>query len=163
MNKSMVVLMLLVLAVSVCHCEDSKTEYAVSVDTTKINLGGQVDQVAEALKKHMEGPMGMYYQAAVARNRAVGSARIVYDFVLICAGILFGYIAFLFGRKSAYVEKNRLGDGMGFCLCSVFIGVGSAIVFAIGIANIPWHLDMMMAPEYVAMNDILTKLGSMVN
>lgn len=145
--RSLLVVMLLVLAVSLCHAEETKTEYAVSVDTTKINLGGQVDQVAEALKKHMEGPMGMYYQAAVTRNRVVGRAGIVLGLLL----VVIGAVAAIYGPKLEAVELGA----------ALFVG-GLVSVIVGGIVSFT-TFEMALCPEYVAMNDILTKLGSIVN
>lgn len=150
MNKSMAVLMLLVLAVSLCHAEETKTEYAVSVDTTKINLGEQVDQVAEALKKHMEGPMGMYYQAAVRKTMVCGVCGVL-------GGVLFTVICILLGRLTLKIASEP-GD-----LDCVFPGVASIASGIVAVFMLANNLPYLLATEYYAMNDILTKLGSIVN
>ncbi len=160
--RSLLVVMLLVLAVSICHAEETKTEYAVSVDTTKINLGGQVDQVAEALKKHMEGPMGMYYQAAVARNRVVGIAKVVFNVLLMGVAVLLGAAAYKFGRE-ADKSLSANGDPTFLVGGGVITAIGSIVAAIYSMTGVYSSLGILLAPEYYAMNDILTKLGRIVN
>jgi hypothetical protein len=142
MKTFLLVVMLLLVAVPLCHAEDNKTEYAVSLDTTKINMGQQVDQVADALKKHLDGPLGMYYKAAVAKTKCVGWVSSAFGTLLVLAGV-----ACMVFWKS-YESENWV--------CGVFAVLSGSVLIGCGSTHV-------LCPEYYAMNDILTKIGTMVH
>lgn len=144
--RTLLAVMLFAVAVSVCHAEEPKqVEYGVSLDTSKVNLGQQVDQVAEALKKHMEGPLGMYYQAAVRKNVIVGGVQ-----------FWMGIGLFLLGAVGLV-----LGIGLGDSP-----DPHPTIILAVGVVLGPvlfaCSITPYFCPEYAAMNDIISNLGALV-
>lgn len=149
--KTLLAVMMLVLVGSVCHAQETKkTEYAVSVDTTKVNMGQQVDEVADALKKHLDGPMGIYYQVSVKRWMMCGISL-----------MLVGAIAFVMGLGLCTCAKNsprksEYDDKAGWWISGVICIVGSLITFPIG-------LVYCTCSQYYALNDIITKIGQIVH
>lgn len=159
--RTLLAVMLFVVAVSLCHAQETKkSEYTVSVDTSKVNLGQQVDQVAEALKKHLDGPMGMYYQASVRRNIVVGWFDVIFGLVLVgVAGLLCRFSWVL----SIKAKSADCYDDFPPMLGAVFSGVGAIVAFIAGIVIITAQVELVLAPEYVALGDILAKMGAIVN
>lgn len=153
--RPLLIAVLLIVVVTACHAQEAKTnktEYAVSVDTTKINLGQQVDGVADALKKHLDGPLGMYYQAAVQRNRVVGGFGLVVGAILLLAAIGSWVVIISKGIFTEYPTEHTLALVVLGGILSPFIS--SMLLVA--------NAEAFLAPEYVAMRDIMQSIGTIV-
>lgn len=144
-----VLLGLVVLMTCAAHAEEAKkAEYTVAVDTTKINLAQQVDQLADVMKKHLDGPMGMYYQACKVRHRILG--------VSLC---MFGWPVFLCGTAfiSAAIRVNRKGD------TAECYWLGGVLCIGIGIVLVLNGTVQAISADCYAMNDILNKIGAIAH
>lgn len=153
--RYLLIAVLLVAVVTACHAEDAKTtktEYAVSVDTTKINLGQQVDGVADALKKHLDGPLGMYYQAAVKRNRVVGGVGSILGIVLLIVTCI----------SWAFAIKHEIFLSEPTVLLFSLVMLGCIASPIIGGFLLSGNCEAFLAPEYVAVRDIMQSIGTIV-
>jgi hypothetical protein len=146
--RTLVAVLLLAIAVTVCHAEEPKqVQYGVVLDTSRVNLGQQVDAVAEALKKHMEGPLGMYYQAAVKKN-AVGGKWAFWCGFGMCVG---GIMCCVVGAALDYGNCNP--DHI--MIPGVLLTVAGAIM--LGCSITPYF-----CPEYAAMREMIEQLGAVI-
>ncbi len=148
-----IALVLFMLMTTICVAQTAEKEqarqnYNVAIDTTKINLGQQVDQIAEALKKHTEGPLSVYYQAAVHKNRIVGGAFLGVGLFLFIVGLILCVLCLTVWFDSFDGPSPAIGVGV------VMILVGAGVAFA--------NFTAFTCPEYAAMNEVCDKIWRML-
>jgi hypothetical protein len=127
-------------------------KYTVSVDTSKIDLPKQADQLAEVLKKHIDGPLGMYYEASVNRNRMIGSVCTVTGLFIVVLFVVMVNVC-----RLEYVNNPDVGNGL-----PGLYGLFAAVCLIVGIALIALNLQSVLCPEWVAMNDIIQQATKIV-
>lgn len=105
MRALMVVVLLLVASVAMAQSAipaQTDQKYTVAVDTTKVNIVQQVDQILSAVEKHGTGPLAQVYRAAVRKQMGV-------IFLLLAAAV--GCLFFgIYWNLEVGRERDKLDD-----------------------------------------------------
>lgn len=134
-------------------------KYTVAVDTSKVNIVQQVDQILTSVEKHGTGPMGQIYRAAVRKQIGV-------VFLVLFFSASFLYFGFYFnirvGRerktlKDSNAEDERLVEALdGYQFFSWALN-------AIGIILLISGVYRWISLDFYAMRDIAATIFSVAN
>jgi len=131
-----VMLALLAVTCAVAEEEPQAVTYEVGITPETLDgLTGSVEELAGILEGYVEGPLAVYYEAAVKRTVVNAWVGMVIGIIIIAVGVV-GFIV------------SEVNDGTGLAL--FFIAAGFIVI---GI-----FVSRAYAPEYYAIRDIISSL-----
>lgn len=138
-------ILLTLVASMACAEEAQEQKYTVGIDADS------VDQIAQTLERYADGPLGVYYEGAVRKNKIVPVVQLAGIFVILACGV-----ALLRCAITIAADKNSSYDAEG-----PWLVVGTIVVAVTVILWAAWMgegMPRMISPEYYAIQDILQSL-----